>query len=539
MNVRYQSALTMFAAVCMWQLGTVAQAAPQGTAFTYQGQLKDGGSPASGPHEFAFSLWDDPNAGTQIGPTLTFDGIGGNPPPIDVIDGLFTVELDFGAAAFNGNARWLEIVVNGVPLSPRQPLTATPYATFAGAPWTKSGNNLHYNAGNVGIGTTTPNYPLTVRGTGFNSDAIQLRTPNGEDKWHLSLTLGGLDFVESHVAVNRLYLAPGGNVGIGTAVPANRLSVNGNANVTGNMGIGTTTAPLSRVHVASVANLNAHLESSSDIGTWLNISNSSAGGRFWRLISTGQNNGEGAGKLLIGHGASEGAHAGTAMTFTTSGVGIGTSSPTHMLTIRSPDFSAMRLIGPLGLFGWGARINFGDMNFAYIEEDEDDRLAYRADRHAFIGSVGIGTMAPSQQLHVAGNICATGTIGACSDGRYKDRVEPVDGALEKIEQLRGVAFDWKREEFPDHQFAEDRQLGFIAQEVEQVLPQIVSRGSDGYLSVDYGRLTPVLVEAVKELKHTNQRLLADKDAEIASLREEIQELRDMFRQLTVEKGASK
>jgi hypothetical protein len=56
-----------------------AMAAPVGTAFTYQGQLKNTGSPVNGNTNMAFSLWDDPAAGTQQGPTLTFDGAGGNP----------------------------------------------------------------------------------------------------------------------------------------------------------------------------------------------------------------------------------------------------------------------------------------------------------------------------------------------------------------------------------------------------------------------------------------------------------------------------
>src|SRR5258708_7362436 len=58
---------------------------PQGTAFPYQGQLKSGGSAASGSFSMVFRLWNDPalSAPTnQIGPTLTFDGAGGNPPPV-------------------------------------------------------------------------------------------------------------------------------------------------------------------------------------------------------------------------------------------------------------------------------------------------------------------------------------------------------------------------------------------------------------------------------------------------------------------------
>ena len=418
MNVRFQFTPTILAALCMWQLGAAAQAAPLGTAFTYQGQLKDGGSPADGPHEFEFSLWDDPNTGTQFGPSLTFDGIGANPPPIDVIDGLFTVELDFGAAAFSGDARWLKIVVNGVPLSPRQRIAATPHALQT--------RGIHVDStGKIGIGTMTPQDQLTV--------------DTSTDSYGISHTDGTISLC---------------------------------------------------TYVGGV-----------QLGGWL-------GTRSLHSLH-----------FFTGNSFAQ-------MTLNSLGnVGIGTVSPTHRLTINSPTISALRLIGPFTQFGYGARLNFGDSNLAYIEEDEDDTLQYRASRHALMaGFVGINTTAPSQRLHVAGNICATGTIGACSDERFKERVESVAGALDKVEQLRGVNFVWKREAFPDHQFAENRQLGFIAQEVEKVLPQVVSRGSDGYLSVDYGRLTPVLVEAMKELRQANERLHTEKDSEIAAQQATIESL---------------
>ena len=103
------------------------------TAFTYQGRLTSGGTAANGAYDFQFRLFDAPTGGSQQGPTLVFDGLGGDPPPITVSGGLFTAALDFGGQ-FQGAARWLEIAVrpHGVggyaTLSPRQPLTATPYA---------------------------------------------------------------------------------------------------------------------------------------------------------------------------------------------------------------------------------------------------------------------------------------------------------------------------------------------------------------------------------------------------------------------------
>jgi len=102
----------------------------QGTAFTYQGRLTDGGTPANGTYDAQFKLFDTQavGTGTQIGPTITN-------PTITVTAGIFTVQLDFGAGAFPGADRFLEINVRlagsgsaYTTLSPRQPVTATPYA---------------------------------------------------------------------------------------------------------------------------------------------------------------------------------------------------------------------------------------------------------------------------------------------------------------------------------------------------------------------------------------------------------------------------
>ena len=129
------------------------------------------------------------------------------------------------------------------------------------------------------------------------------------------------------------------------------------------------------------------------------------------------------------------------------------------------------------------------------------------------GNVGIGTGTPSESLSVAGNICASGSIGSCSDARFKENVETIDGALATVTRLRGVDFDWKRGEFPDRKFSDAHQVGFIAQEVKGVLPEVVTQSGDGFYSIDYGHLTPVLVEAIKE----QQKQILAQQAQIEAL----------------------
>lgn len=144
-----------------------------GNGFTYQGQLKVSGSPVNDTADFEFTLWDADTLGNQIGSTLIVDNI-------SVVDGLFTVELDFGALAFNGDARWLEVSVASpsggafTALSPRQSLTAAPYAQTAidaVNAWSLGGNaNTDPEFDFIG---TTDDQPLSFKTNGLQSLRMQ------------------------------------------------------------------------------------------------------------------------------------------------------------------------------------------------------------------------------------------------------------------------------------------------------------------------------------------------------------------------------
>ncbi|MCC6358986.1 MAG: hypothetical protein IT450_09595 [Phycisphaerales bacterium] len=124
----------LLASLQTWHDRALAQT-PLGTAFTYQGQLKDGGSPASGPYDMHFRLYDAAAGGTQFGPVICCDNA-------NVTDGLFTVLLDFGDQ-FAGQERFIEVAIRVdtglncantsgfTSLSPRQKLTAAPNALNA------------------------------------------------------------------------------------------------------------------------------------------------------------------------------------------------------------------------------------------------------------------------------------------------------------------------------------------------------------------------------------------------------------------------
>ncbi|MDM8559105.1 tail fiber domain-containing protein [Candidatus Parabeggiatoa sp. HSG14] len=95
-----------------------------------------------------------------------------------------------------------------------------------------------------------------------------------------------------------------------------------------------------------------------------------------------------------------------------------------------------------------------------------------------------------------------------SDERWKKAITPLENSLEKVSKLRGVTYKWNTEDYPDMNFDDKTHLGFIAQEVEPVIPELVSTDDEGYKSVSYENVTAVLVEAVKELKTQNDALKA-------------------------------
>jgi len=119
-----------------------------------------------------------------------------------------------------------------------------------------------------------------------------------------------------------------------------------------------------------------------------------------------------------------------------------------------------------------------------------------------------------------GNGGYTGSWSNLSDRRLKKDVTPLAEALTKVLELRGVSFTWRRDEFPDKHLNDGPQIGFIAQEVEPVLPEVVTTDQEGFKAVDYSKFTPLLVEAIKA-----QQVV------IEALRQELAEVKDRLARL--------
>jgi hypothetical protein len=116
----------------------------------------------------------------------------------------------------------------------------------------------------------------------------------------------------------------------------------------------------------------------------------------------------------------------------------------------------------------------------------------------FAKKVTIGNPAnPGYMLYVQGDAYATGLWNS-SDARFKKNISAIDNSLDKLMKIRGTSFEFRNDEFKNYQFAEGPQFGFIAQELENVLPEVVKTDSNGYKSVNYSSMIPVLLEAVKE-----------------------------------------
>jgi hypothetical protein len=111
--------------LALWSAARADRSGPS-NAFTYQGRLLQGASAFSGAADLGFALFDAATGGRQIGDDFLADNVSIN-------DGIFTVALDFGPGAFDGQPRWLQIAVNGVVLTPRQAITAAPFALYASA----------------------------------------------------------------------------------------------------------------------------------------------------------------------------------------------------------------------------------------------------------------------------------------------------------------------------------------------------------------------------------------------------------------------
>ncbi|MFN3783180.1 MAG: tail fiber domain-containing protein [Spirosomataceae bacterium] len=448
------------------------------------------------------------------------------------------------------------------------------------------GNQLDANVGYAQLRTANG----TEFPTGQGSGVLELRTTANSDAVRIG---AGFD---SYIGVN------GGNFGIGTTTPSQKLTVTGNALISGLAGTG------SRMVVADAAGVLS-TQAIPTGGTNLYTGDGSLSGA--RVVTQGTNNltFAGAGKTIFGStnastattagrlaavtngdlqftvmndaasaignsariafrtqgsntlagntatisaiqrgtglqtdllfGTYDGTVESTRMAITSNGfVGIGTTSPTERLTISGGTGAvAINVANSLG----SARIAVAAAAFDYgLPAGGDFILQNSANRGlalgtngdntrlyiAAAGNVGINTTTPGYTLHVNGSVAGTSAYFNLSDARLKTNIQPLANSLEKVKQLKGVTFDWNQTADASKKLDDKNHIGFVAQEVEKILPQVVNTASDEQKtkSVAYSDIIPVLVEAIKELSSKNEALqkqvgeLEQLKAEVASIK---------------------
>ncbi|MEZ4953982.1 MAG: tail fiber domain-containing protein [Saprospiraceae bacterium] len=370
--------------------------------------------------------------------------------------------------------------------------------------WSKSGNNIYNNnTGNVGVGIENPDAKLHISTIGLTDTDNALRI-GGNGKFSIDAT---------GVVGGRMTVLQNGNVGVGTTSPDNVLQVQTK------QGVGT---PLVGDELPNAAGTLFAPD------VWQSITAEQTGYMVSidALFGGAGNNDPGVLYIYEGEGTSgkllhsqayppiPDAFANWKSFSLTDPVFISMGT---QYTIRFTNFRWVFTTDPYP----GGRGNFApsvDQCFkTYWVNNVENNTTLAIGN----GRVGIGTNTPREKLEVVGNICHTGSISACSDRRYKTDFQAITNPLEKIQQLNGLYYNWKTEKFPDKQFTDERQIGVIAQEVEVLFPEIVLTDEQGFKSVDYSKLTPILLEAIKEQQQMIEQLQAS-NGEMASQIQTIQ-----------------
>lgn len=379
-----------------------------------------------------------------------------------------------------------------------------------------AGKFVVLDSGNVGVGTAAPSERLEVGGGGNlalkaaaeDAGDIVFQNQAGDQKGRVwsnpgpgaALFLSGADPVTPDLAIDATGKV---GIGIGATTPARALHVEGQEIHSGGA-----------VGGFSFADRNT--------GGFVN---SPGQGQRWVLYAQGT-------KAHLWSG-------GNKLTVTPDGlVGIGTDNPVGRLTlsgITSPvQQGSISFFTPTG----DVEFNGGDDNVFIFRNTFGAGSAT-----SFLGGrFGIHTTTPLADLDVNGTLRVTGNVVTLgdfidlSDSELKKNVESIEGALETLLRLRGVTYEWK--EPGRHATPAGQQLGMIAQEVEEVLPQWVVLDPEGNKGLTYRGFEALVVEAVRELKEENDELRT-KNSELEARLEAIEARLEAAAEATTEKATDK
>ncbi|WP_020532316.1 tail fiber domain-containing protein [Flexithrix dorotheae] len=177
--------------------------------------------------------------------------------------------------------------------------------------------------------------------------------------------------------------------------------------------------------------------------------------------------------------------------------------------------------------GYGAGLNELGSNKLYIAKGADPLIYGNfVNKTVSINTKYTGSL---YALSVAGTIHCDGLVET-SDERFKQNIHEIDSSLIKLQQLKGVSYQFKREAYQERKLPKGDKIGLLAQDVRKVFPQLVIEDEEGYLAVNYTGMIPVLVEAVKALS-SKQDSIGNYQKRIEKLESEIAELKVLMLQM--------
>ena len=226
-----------------------------------------------------------------------------------------------------------------------------------------------------------------------------------------------------------------------------------------------------------------------------------------------------AGNIYLNAGGVESGNYSTSTRLTVGAngnVGIGTTTPNNKLQIGSTTYNSNTLAMGNGTQNFAIDISWSTIPTFY----SDNNFSFMGSGGS--GNVGIGTTTPSRTLYVNGTSGGTNAWENLSDKRLKKDVMLLDDGLSKVMALRPITFNWNKIVNPELKLDDRNHLGFIAQEVEAVLPQVVSTADDAMKtkSVAYSDIVPVLTKAIQE-----------QQTEITDLKKQVEKLTKLIETL--------
>jgi len=483
-------------------------------SLSYQGYLEDSGSAVNGSKDLTFKIYDAATGGGIVWQNTM--------NAVNVDNGVFSITLssgspDLGTVAFD-KPYWISVTVDGTELD-RVPLTSTPYSLRAkiandvvdgkavkslngltGAVKIEAGANVTVaQSGNsVTISATGGGAPTGGSGGGGVSGS---GAENTLAKWGANNTL-----TESKIVENIQ------NNSVDINVPVNIITNNADALIVGNSVYGLSVGR-NRFKFASPSGSSGESIFTAGIGSGNSLRGINIkGDGSVEIKTTGSGTvfsvGSGTGSSSIGLGLTGSGNFAVGKGGVTSNFGgIFVESSGDFWAGRGSVNSINSWTG-LNVTRGGDAIVTGRMGIRTKSFSSSD-IVFQVANNALVvnnrNQVMLGTSrAPSSglKLWVEGQAGGKQEWSTSSDARFKTNIQTIPHALDKVRALRGVSFD--RTDIDDT----GEQIGFVAQEVEPVVPQAVDTDDEGYKSVKYASMVSVLVEAMKEMDSEMKQLKA-------------------------------